>query len=362
MEKIDLVGLGEAVKEFKEPIMKFLDMVEKFFGRTTRHIFDKKDIDNEVYKATKFAELEVNKQRSLLALKAEEINLLSSAINQNPQQNISYEDGKLKIASLEKDKLVIGQKLGETTVNLTTNNIENRAIDRLLTQQIRKQDNIEKVLQIAYNETANEQEVSGEPVNDDWLNRFFNYAEDVSNEDMQTIWGKILAGEIKQPNSYSIRVLELLKNITKSEADIFVKISQFVVSGANREFIFKFPTDTMVNLGITFEDILLLTEIGILSPSDNIALTLYNENADIIIIYNNLGIRWNYFEMIAIQSLTNVACQLLKLVTIEPKPNMNYLKELNKEYPSINLEYAPILENNDTGIECGEWKSFNDLE
>lgn len=290
MENKDLLGLGEAVKEFKEPIMKFLDMVEKFFGRRNRHIFDKKDIDNEVYKAAKFAELEVNKQRSLLALKAEEINLLSSAINQNPQQNISIEDGKLKITSLEKDKLVIEHKLGETTVNLTTNNIENRAIDRLLIQEVRKQNNIEKVLQVAYNETVNEQEVSDEPVNDDWLNRFFNYAEDVSNKDMQTIWGKILAGEIKQPNSYSIRVLELLKNITKSEADIFVKISQFIVSGTNGEFIFKLSTDAMSSLGITFNEILLCTEIGILSPSDNIVLTVSDKEIDII-VYNGMGIR-----------------------------------------------------------------------
>lgn len=57
-----------------------------------------------------------------------------------------------------------------------------------------------------------------------------------------------------------------------------------------------------------------------------------------------------------------VACQLLKLVAIETKPNILYLKELSKEYPDINLEYAPILENNSTGIECGEWKSFHDLE
>jgi len=62
------------------------------------------------------------------------------------------------------------------------------------------------------------QEPPSKNIDDDWLYRWRDYAGDVSAETMQQLWGKILAGELKAPGSYSLRVLDFLRNLSQDEA------------------------------------------------------------------------------------------------------------------------------------------------
>jgi hypothetical protein len=50
---------------------------------------------------------------------------------------------------------------------------------------------------IATEELKKENDVSDTPVDEDWIVRFFNVVEDISDEMMQQLWGRILAGEVK---------------------------------------------------------------------------------------------------------------------------------------------------------------------
>ena len=124
----------------------------------------------------------------------EAMNLLSEGISNNPQVQIEYNDGTLSI----KERAQITQ--------------ENRAIV--------KQQNIEAVSGYAYEELLGDAPISPEPVDEDWITRFFNKASDISTDEMQVIWGKVLAGEIKQPGSYSLRTLDILSNLSKKEANV----------------------------------------------------------------------------------------------------------------------------------------------
>lgn len=71
--------------------------------------------------------------------------------------------------------------------------------------------------------------VSNNPVNKDWINRFMNIVEDISDETLHEIWGHILAREVKNPSSYSLRTLELLRNVTRDEAFLFTKAISFYI-------------------------------------------------------------------------------------------------------------------------------------
>lgn len=75
---------------------------------------------------------------------------------------------------------------------------------RLLTKETRRQQNIEQVVSHAVNMMSLETEVSSEPVDQDWITRFFDIVQDISNEQMQELWGRVLAGEVKQPKSFSL--------------------------------------------------------------------------------------------------------------------------------------------------------------
>lgn len=67
-------------------------------------------------------------------------------------------------------------------------------------------------------------------LNPDWLNRFTRFAEDVSNEELQKVWGRVLAGEIRKPNSFSISSLRLLSELDADMALAFQDIYRLSIS------------------------------------------------------------------------------------------------------------------------------------
>ena len=94
-----------------------------------------------------------------------------------------------------------------------------RAANRLLDMEVQRQENIEAVTQIALEQLP--QDVSEEEVSRDWAVKFFREAQDVSNEHMRLIWGKLLAGEVARPGSFSHRTLTVVSNLSPGEANKF---------------------------------------------------------------------------------------------------------------------------------------------
>ena len=70
--------------------------------------------------------------------------------------------------------------------------------------------------------------VDNKPLDEDWTVQFFDYCKDISNEEMQTIWSRLLAGEVSHPGTYSPRTLFVLKHMRKEDAEIFTKFCSFV--------------------------------------------------------------------------------------------------------------------------------------
>lgn len=106
---------------------------------------------------------------------------------------------------------------------------ENDLANYVLTTENRKMNNFLSIGEKAGSFLSPDEPVSNEPISQDWINRFQSIAEGVSDEDMQNLWARILAGEVKQPNSYSLRTLDTLKNLTKDEAELFAKQCDFVL-------------------------------------------------------------------------------------------------------------------------------------
>lgn len=62
----------------------------------------------------------------------------------------------------------------------------------------------------------------------EFLSRWRNEAKFISEETAQTIWGRILSEEVNSPNSISIRTLDVIKSMTRAEAETFREACQFV--------------------------------------------------------------------------------------------------------------------------------------
>lgn len=245
---------------------------------------------------------------------------------------------KAKSEALAESKLIEAENL-------------DRISERLIAKEIARQNNIDDVVEVAAREMKEEPIVSDKPVNKDWATRFFDIVQDVSDDEMKNLWGKILAGEVKSPNSYSLRTLELLRNLSKDEADTFVRIAQFILRGDGDYFIFQGKDGDLSRFGITYSDIAKLTEIGIIQAGtfiykeykampDKDIKTGFSYNDKIAIILN---IKQGSTDLhIPVYILTRAGSELYKLISVTP--NIEYIKELASSIKNetASVEYADI--------------------
>lgn len=117
----------------------------------------------------------------------------------------------------------------ENAANLARLQGEEQVANYILAREKRKMNNAINVVELAQTQFTDGEQASDEPVNPDWLNRFFTIVEDVSDAEMQQLWARILAGEVKQPKSYSLRTLELLRNLSQKEAEVINKASNYLI-------------------------------------------------------------------------------------------------------------------------------------
>jgi hypothetical protein len=84
-------------------------------------------------------------------------------------------------------------------------------------------ENMLKVALAAYKLLAEQGSASEVPPDDDFTDVFFGYVRNVSNERMQDLWARLLAGKFRNPERYSLRTLDILRNLSQRDAEIFVK-------------------------------------------------------------------------------------------------------------------------------------------
>lgn len=126
---------------------------------------------------------------------------------------------------------------------------------------IRREVNVAKAVAQAEAEIRDDPaQAPTENVNEDWLYKWRDYASEVSSEELQSLWGKVLAGELKTPGSFSLRTLEFIRNLSKADAELISKVAPYVVEN----LILKVPK-FLEPRGIVFNMFLVLQEMGILA-------------------------------------------------------------------------------------------------
>lgn len=147
--------------------------------------------------------------------------------------------------------------------------VAERTARRLAAQEMRRQKNIDSIVAKSVEEMGDE--ASDEPVDPDWMSRFFSDAADVSDEQMQTLWARLLAGEVAQPCRFSRRTLSILKEMSATDADRLQRVSKLVWETGNGGSI---PLDGeglgvgldpgLGKYGVQYADFLELNSLGLL--------------------------------------------------------------------------------------------------
>ena len=131
---------------------------------------------------------------------------------------------------------------------------------------IKKLNNQQKIANIAVENAKNGTDFShASGVDEDWLDRFMDSASYVSDEEVQIIWGKILANEFEKPGETPPNMIRILSEMTSSMAKAFSAVCNMTCvlfsidpngefTRASDKIIVPFDNpDFMKKTGVSFE-------------------------------------------------------------------------------------------------------------
>jgi hypothetical protein len=150
-----------------------------------------------------------------------------------------------------------------TQIEIT--DLDRRAIRRRLAEEAIKQQNIEEITQKAL--PCLDERARPEDVENDWFANFFDKCRLISDEQMQELWARVLAGEANAPGKFSKRTVNLLASFDKSDAELFRSLCAFCwfVNGVIESLVFDYHDQAYVGRGIDFNALTHLEAIGLIS-------------------------------------------------------------------------------------------------
>lgn len=205
------VDLGDSI-EIKADLTPIIKATPKGFKYLSFLLFGKKEAGNERHIRLLKAQTDIDKKGIL--------------------------EGKLVFDPKDGTLLPTSQGLKQQIVGA----IQDEEIQNLIACSIKAAENIK------------ENEIEKEP-SQDFINRWRNEVKQIHSEELQNIWGRLMAEEINNPDSVSLRTLDVIKNISKSEAESFVSCLKYMVHGGGLLYLKKpsseqslIPVNILINM------------------------------------------------------------------------------------------------------------------
>ncbi len=174
---------------------------------------------------------------------------------------------------------------------------------------IRERVNVDQVSAIAAADlkskpptTENAEQPEVPPISEDWLNVFESEAAQMSSEQMQRLFGKILAGEIRRPTSYSIKTIKLMAQVDNRATALFSLLCSLCISlrvpdpniilDARVVSMGHAGSNSLQAYGLGFDALNILQEYGLIisdynSYMDYRTAVSYERNVPLPMIYQN---------------------------------------------------------------------------
>lgn len=222
---------------------------------------------------------------------------------------------------------------------------------------VRKEANVARALLHAEEALGSDtQEPPPESVGDDWLFRWRDSASHVSTEELQNLWGRVLAGEVKSPGSFSLRTLDFLKSISKQEAEAISVLSRFIIGNV----IYRVPEQELKEFDLKFEFFLTMQQLGLISGVEAVGmqttwkssdkerfLQILTSHAMVLVIS---GDDPNRTISMPTYQVTPIGAQVMQLGNFES--NVPYLRKvgLHMKSQGVSVTLAPYVRNSPTTI------------
>lgn len=205
---------------------------------------------------------------------------------------------------------------------------------------------------IEYSSEDSNQNAKEESVEPDWFTQWRNRAQDISNEEMQHLWAKLLKEETRKKGSFSINTMDLLGRMSREDADLIAKLGMFVLANAvvsNLVDKDEVPEGLNVIELLKLQDLNILNSVGAsiswtLSPTDGSrTVKIPNQNLRLLLTLKSNEIRFSVYP------LTYIGQELLSLA--DCKGNEPYLRAIAKSVESQceKIQLGTFSENKPEG-------------
>lgn len=194
----------------------------------------------------------------------------------------------------------------------------------------------------------------------DWFIRYYEASGNISDKEMQVLWAKVLAGEIEKPSSYSLRTLDVLRNMSKEEAECFVKICNAAIKIESGKYAIPADHDYISKNDINYSDILLLGEIGLINSGSGIYINddLESDTESKLYMYGSLIVKAIASEnrkfSLRVYPFTNVGNELATLIDRESNEEnfLNLCKKSQNSNPGVLITVHRIIPSENEDINC----------
>jgi uncharacterized repeat protein (TIGR03899 family) len=225
--------------------------------------------------------------------------------------------------------------------------LSQRAERRERMHKERQQANLEKIMALALDFCPDH--VSDMDVDPDWFQQYCDLVLNISNQTMQQLWAKILAGEIGQPGSFSLKTLFLLQRMSFKEALALQKAASLTCrvrlqdsghiyfgyvrkpSGRSRAVL------NLSQFGLTFPQILSLIDLNLLHQIEIESGELIPEQS--------LQLQYHQHQLTCKAKHSGVVLQYYKFtaVGVELLPLLN--SQANPAYlQAVKQLFSPVLD------------------
>ena len=197
-------------------------------------------------------------------------------------------------------------------------------------QNLERHTNLRRIFAIAEQEAKEtpDEHVSDDAVDPGWFARWRDGAQDVSGEEMTLLWARVLAGEATQPDTFSLHTVDLLRNLSRTDAKLIERVAPFVINDV-------IPHNMNNEDVLPFIDLLNLSDMGILKGVEARVLTAsvttdFEDKFEKHMICNNKAILMHHEDAkkklnYGCIRVTRVGREILSLGTFEA--NMPFLEK-----------------------------------
>ena len=133
-------------------------------------------------------------------------------------------DEPRRIKKLAQAKAVASRIVAESEIEIA--DLHRRAKHRRAIEDARQQANIESIVLGSIADVSTD--ARAESMNEDWIANFLDKCRITSDEQMQLLWSRILAGEANSPGSYSKRTVNLVRNLKNQTRSCFQRFADSV--------------------------------------------------------------------------------------------------------------------------------------